>query len=87
MELSFESIATLADSLGVVFLLVLIIASIWRRWFVPYYLVEEMQIRITRAEDDGRYWRDVAMRLMTGTDRIANVAERAAEALSKRDIQ
>lgn len=80
-DLTWENLSTIVEKLSVVLLLCLNIVAIWRKWFVPYYLVDELRSRSERAEIDARYWRDLSIQMMTGASRSLHIAERAAEAL------
>jgi hypothetical protein len=82
MDLTFDTLAKASEQLGVVLLLVLNIIAIWRKWFVPYYLVDELRSRAERAEVDGRYWRDLSMQVLTTSTRTLSIAERTTDLLA-----
>jgi len=84
-DLTFDALSKATEQLGVVLLLVLNIVAIWRKWFVPYYLVEELRSRAERAEVDGRYWRDLSMQVLTASTRTLTIAERTTDLLAKKD--
>ena len=82
-DITLDMLSAAAEKLGVVLLLILNIVAIWRRWFVPYYLVDELRSRAERAEIDARYWRDLSIQVLTGATRSLNIAERTADLLAK----